>query len=145
MEPLIALVVGVVSARLVGLAGLDALDGWDPALRVGVALMFLLTTYAHFGPPLRAQLVEMVPPSLPRRATLVTVTGVLELAGAVGVLIPATAPWAAAGLVLLMVAMFPANVSAARRELGRGHALGPRTALQVVFIAATAAIIPATL
>ncbi|NGN62797.1 hypothetical protein G5C51_02625 [Streptomyces sp. A7024] len=45
---------------------------------------------------------------------LVTLTGILELAGAVGVLIPATARVTAACLIALMVAMYPANVSAAR-------------------------------
>ena len=43
--------------------------------------MFLLTGIAHFGSR-RAGFVEMVPPRLPRPALLVTVTGVLELAGA---------------------------------------------------------------
>ncbi|MFJ5552167.1 DoxX family protein [Streptomyces sp. NPDC093225] len=138
MEPLIALVVGFLAARLAGVAGVDALDAWQPSLRVGVALMFLLTTFAHFFPKLRAELVAMVPPGLPRPELLVTVTGLLELAGAIGVLVPATAAWAAAGLILMMLAMFPANVSAARRELPGATRLGPRTALQVVFVGATA-------
>ncbi|MFC0507993.1 DoxX family protein [Micromonospora costi] len=144
MAPLIALLAGTVLARLAGLAGFDALDGWSPALRVGLAAMFALTGIAHFAEPRRSGLVAMVPPRLPRPGLLVTVTGVLELAGAAALLIPATARWAAAGLGLLMLAMFPANVSAARRRLtlaGRPVTpLAPRTALQVVFVA-TAAVI----
>ncbi|MFD0784714.1 DoxX family protein, partial [Micromonospora azadirachtae] len=66
------------------------------------------------------------------------------LVGAAALLIPATSRWAAAGLGLLMLAMFPANVSAARRRLSLGGRpvtpLGPRTALQVAFIATAAAI-----
>ncbi|GGX18247.1 hypothetical protein GCM10010353_36770 [Streptomyces chryseus] len=92
MEPLIAFVVGFLAAGLAGLAGVEALDGWHPALRVGVAAMFLLTAFAHFFPPLRATLIAMVPPGLPRPALLVTVTGVLEAAGAAGVLIPVRPP-----------------------------------------------------
>ncbi|WP_067490810.1 DoxX family protein [Actinomadura hibisca] len=138
MEPLIALIVGFVGARIAGYAGVDALDGWHPALRVGVAVMFLLTAFAHFFPKLRASLVEMVPPNLPQPELLVTITGVLEFAGAVGMLIPATAPWAAGCLILLMIVMFPANVSAARRGTEQGTPLGRRTVLQVVFIAAAA-------
>jgi len=42
MAPLIAFVVGTGLAQLVGLVGVDALDGWWPALRVGLALMFVL-------------------------------------------------------------------------------------------------------
>jgi uncharacterized membrane protein len=145
MAPLIALAVGFLGARAVGLAGVDALDGWHPALRVGLALMFLLTTYAHFAPGYRRELIAMVPPGLPRADLLVTATGVLELAGAIGLLIPATAPWAAAGLALLMVAMFPANVSAARRGLTLGGKpvtpVGPRTVEQIAFIGLTLAIL----
>ncbi|MFY1574411.1 DoxX family protein [Verrucosispora sp. WMMD703] len=144
MAPLIALVAGTALARLAGLAGIAALDGWHPALRVGLALMFVMTGMVHFVGPRRQDLIAMVPPRLPRPELLVTVTGVLELAGAVGLLVPATARWAAAGLTLLLLAMFPANVSAARRRLtlaGRPVTpLGVRTALQLVFLAATVAV-----
>ncbi|MFY1685230.1 DoxX family protein [Micromonospora sp. WMMD730] len=138
MVPFIALLAGATVARLAGLAGVDALDGWHPALRVGLALLFVMTGFAHFAAPRREDLIAMVPPRLPRPAMLVTVTGVLELAGAVGLLIPATARPSAAGLALLMVAMFPANVSAARRRLtlaGRPVTpLGTRTAMQILYV-----------
>ncbi|MFE9191445.1 DoxX family membrane protein [Micromonospora sp. NPDC007208] len=144
MAPLIALIVGTALARLTGLAGVSALDDWISALRVGLAVMFTLTAVAHFAGQRRADLIAMVPPGLPRPDLLVTVTGVLELVGAVGLLVPATARVAAAGLGLLMLAMFPANVSAARRELtlaGRPVTpLGQRTALQIVFVAAATVI-----
>jgi hypothetical protein len=45
--------------------------------------MFVLTGVAHFVGK-RAELVAMVPPFLPAPELLVTVTGVLELTGAVG-------------------------------------------------------------
>ncbi|MFY1619315.1 DoxX family protein [Micromonospora sp. WMMD736] len=144
MAPLIALIVGSALARLAGLAGITALDGWHPALRVGLALMFAVTGIAHFVGRRRVDLIAMVPPRLPRPDPLVTLTGVLELAGAVGLLIPTTARLAAAGLGLLMLVMFPANVSAARRRLtlaGRPVTpLGQRTILQLVFVATAAAI-----
>ncbi|MEU4336606.1 DoxX family membrane protein [Micromonospora lupini] len=144
MAPLIALIVGAALARLAGLAGVAALDGWHPALRVGLALLFVVTGLAHFAGRRRADLIAMVPPSLPRPDALVTLTGVLELVGAVGLLIPATARLAAAGLGLLLLAMFPANVSAARRRLTLGGRpvtpLPQRTVLQIVFLATAAAI-----
>jgi uncharacterized membrane protein len=144
MAPLIALVVGTALARLAGLVGAAALDGWHPALRVGLALMFVVTGVAHFAPAYRRDMIAMVPPALPRPDLLVAVTGVLELVGAVGLLVPATARWAAAGLALLMLAMFPANVSAARRRLTLGGKpvtpLGPRTVEQILFVGVAAAI-----
>ncbi|WCN82294.1 DoxX family protein [Micromonospora sp. LH3U1] len=144
MAPLIALLLGTALAHLAGLAGVSALDGWHPALRVGLAVMFTLTAVAHFAGQRRADLIAMVPPRLPRPDLLVTLTGVLELVGAIGLLVPTTARVSAAGLGLLMLAMFPANVSAARRRLTlAGSAvtpLGQRTVLQIVFVATAAAI-----
>ncbi len=144
MAPLIAVVVGFALARLIGWGAVDALDGWYPALRVGLALMFVLTGLAHFAGKRRADLVAMVPPALPRPDLLVAVTGVLELAGVAGLLIPATAPLTATGLALLMVAMFPANHSAARRGLTLGGKpvtpLLPRAVLQVLFVTAAVSV-----
>jgi uncharacterized membrane protein len=64
---------------------------------------------------MRKDLIAMVPPGLPRPDLLVFFTGVLELAGAIGLLFEPTRYWAACGLILLMATMLPANVSAARR------------------------------
>jgi uncharacterized membrane protein len=143
MAPLIALTGGWLVARLVGLLGVAALDGWQPALRIALALMFVLTGTAHFSRKRRGDLIRMVPPAFPRPDLLVTITGGLELAGAVGLLIPATARLAAVCLAVLMLAMFPANVYAARRGLELGGRpvtpLGPRTLLQAVFVGAAVA------
>ncbi|GLV87721.1 hypothetical protein Slala03_74100 [Streptomyces lavendulae subsp. lavendulae] len=137
MAPVIVLVVGWILARLAGLLGLSVLDGWQPALCVALALMFTLTGVAHFTGR-RAEMIAMVPPALPRPDLLVTATGLLELAGAVGLLIPATRPLAAIALTVLLLAMFPANVHAARSELTLDGKpvmpLIPRTLLQVVFV-----------
>jgi uncharacterized membrane protein len=144
MAPLVALIGGTGLARLIGWVGVDAVDSRWAALRVGLALMFVLTGAAHFGLGRRADLIAMVPPKLPRPDLLVTVTGALELAGAVGLLIPTTARVAAACLALLMVLMFPANVSAARRGLRLGGRpvtpLAARTPMQLLFIGAAVAV-----
>ncbi|MED7952369.1 MULTISPECIES: DoxX family protein [unclassified Streptomyces] len=143
MAPLIALVGGFAVLRLLGLIAVDGLDAWQPAVRGALALMFVTTGVPHFVPSWRRQFVAMVPPALPAPALLVTVTGVLELAGAAGLLVPPLAPFAAAGLALLMLAMFPANVHAARHRLTlAGRPVTPlpaRTALQVLFVAAAVA------
>ncbi|WP_232666003.1 DoxX family protein [Pseudonocardia sp. TRM90224] len=144
MAPLVALV--VVTAVLLGLGalGVRPLRSWSTALRGGLAAMFLLTGGAHFI-GMRAELIAMVPPVLPAPELLVTVTGVLELAGAVGLLVPRTARAAAACLTALLVVMFPANVYALLNGIGVASdpfdALVPRTILQVVFVAATVAVV----
>ncbi|MFI6476688.1 hypothetical protein ACIBH1_02075 [Nonomuraea sp. NPDC050663] len=141
MAPLVSLIGGFIVLRLIGLAGVDALDGWQPALRGGLALMFTVTASAHFVPAMRRDLIAMVPPSLPAPGLLVTVTGVLELAGAVGLLIERTATAAAIALAVLMVVMFPANVSAARRQvtlLGKPATPIVRRSIEQVFYIAAA-------
>ncbi len=54
--------------------------------------------------------VAVMPPYLPAPYALVLVSGFFEIAGGVGLLIPALRQWAAWGLVALLVAVFPANV-----------------------------------
>jgi uncharacterized membrane protein len=137
MVPLIVLTGVFVVCLALGAAGVTALD-WNLSLRIALAAMFSLTASAHWG-RMRKDLVAMVPPVFPRPDLLVTLTGILELLGAVGLLYPRTIKFAAIGLALLMVAMFPANVYAARNRLTlRGRpatSLAPRTAMQVLFIA----------
>ena len=81
----------------------------------------------------------MVPPSFPNPRALVFVTGLLEIAGAIGLLVPSTRRLAAGGLALLLILLFPANVSAARRRLSlRGKPVTPlafRLPIQLLFLA----------
>jgi uncharacterized membrane protein len=142
VEPLIALVGVTLALRTAGAVGVRRLRLWPVALRGGLATMFVLTGMAHFV-GLRAELVSMVPPALPNPGLLVTVTGLLELAGAVGLLLPRTAPWAAGGLTALLVGLFPANVYAALNGITTSpeDALVPGTLMQLVFLAATVAVL----
>jgi uncharacterized membrane protein len=118
--------------------------GWWTALRVGLAAMFLLTASAHWGKR-RDDLIRMVPAALPRPDLLVTVTGICEILGAVGLLISRVAPVAALGLTLLLIALFPANVRAARQAIAIGGRpatpLLTRAVIQIVFLTATIAVI----
>jgi len=57
---------------------------------------------------------QIVPPDLGDPATLVWVSGVAEVAGGVGVLLPRTRRLAGFGLIALLAAVFPANVHMAR-------------------------------
>lgn len=101
--------------------------------------MFLFTTSAHWGKR-RLDLIRMVPAAFPRPDRIVTITGLLEILGAIRLLLPATLGAAAACLVVLLLVMFPANVRAARQNLTIGGkpatGLALRTILQVAFIVA---------
>ena len=103
-------------------------------LRVVVALPLVVSGTAHF---MRTALfATIVPPIFPFRPQLVLLTGALELAGALGLFLPAFSRAASLCLALLMVAIFPANVYAANQTVGGLHmpSVPVRTAMQVVYI-----------
>src|SRR3984957_14056486 len=143
MAPLIVLLTGSMAARIAGWLGGDYGDTWVKAIAVGLSAMFVLTGGAHFAPPPRGGPVAIVPPPLPAPGLLVSFTGVLELLGAVGLLVPATRIAAAVCLLLLMLAMFPANVYAARMPnppKSMTTRLPLRTAEEIVYLAAAVVV-----
>src|SRR5688572_17610055 len=137
MAPLIVLVIVTLLARLAGALGVSALRNWPAATRAGLAVMFWFTAAAHFN-SMRADLVRLVPPGVPNPELMVTLTGVCEVLGGVGLLIPRTRRAAAAALIVFLIAVLPANIHAAREQLTMGGAaataLWPRVALQLLFI-----------
>jgi uncharacterized membrane protein len=134
-----SLVLGTLAARLIGWLGVDYVDSWPQAVAVGLAVMFVMTGVAHFVPAMRRDMIAIVPPRLPAPGLLVTITGVLELLGAAGLLYPPTRVAAAVCLFVLMLAMFPANVYAARMPnppKSMTSRLDVRTAEEIVFLSA---------
>jgi uncharacterized membrane protein len=73
-----------------------------------VVLWFLIGGIAHFT----ATDIEMriVPPAIPWPRAAVLLSGVFELLGAAGILIPATRRAAGIGLFFLTIAVTPANI-----------------------------------
>jgi len=138
MAPLILLVILVVVFWLAGRAGIAVFQDPSFVLRAALGFMFLFTASAHWGRR-RPDLIRMVPPQLPHPHLLVTVTGILEILGAIGLFVPRTARAASICLALLLLALFPANIRAARQNLtiGGQHVLSwpIRGAIQLVFIA----------
>src|SRR5262244_3832733 len=114
MQVLAVLFGALLLYRVLGALGASVFATWLASARFALATMFVFTAISHFA-PMRRDLIAMVPPRLPRPDLLVFATGVLELAGAAGLLIEASRFWAAGGLILLMAVMRPANISAARR------------------------------
>jgi uncharacterized membrane protein len=83
--------------------------------------------------------VAIVPAALPAPLALVLVSGVFEILGGVGLLVPRTRRAASIGLVLLYVAVFPANINMIV-DARASHGVAPwllwaRLPLQAVFIA----------
>jgi uncharacterized membrane protein len=104
-------------------------------LRWLLGVFFVVAGIGHFVAP-RFYLAIM-PPALPWPLALIYVSGVAEILGGLGVLIPTTRKLAGWGLILLLIAVFPANLYAARHGLGSipSWVLWARLPFQLVFIA----------
>src|SRR5260370_928936 len=128
MQPLVALTVLFAAFTILGRLAIPLSFGWHTALRLSLGGIFLLTASAHWGRR-RPDLIRMVPPALPRPDLLVTLTGVCEILGAIGLMMPSVAPYSALALSLSLLARFPANVQAAPRAPCHrgtaGHPPGP--------------------
>jgi uncharacterized membrane protein len=89
----------------------EARPGRRSWLALGVA--FVGAGVNHFVMPRAYE--RIVPPSMKDRAqSLVAVSGVAEIAGGLGVLLPWTRRPAGLGLIALLAAVFPANLYMAR-------------------------------
>lgn len=137
MAPLIVLAATALLARLSGQFGVAHLRDWAASTRVGLAVMLCFTAAAHFT-SMRADMVAMVPPGVPNPEFMVTFTGICEILGAVGLLVPRTRRVAAVALIVFLLAVLPANIHAAQAGVTLRGApatpIVPRVALQVLFI-----------
>jgi uncharacterized membrane protein len=86
--------------------------------RILTALFFIAAGVAHFANP--QPFVGIVPPFLPRPLELVWISGVFEIAGGIGLLIPFLRRWAGIGLIALLIAVYPANIYMAINDVPFG-------------------------
>lgn len=111
-------------------------------VRILLAAVFVGMGVAHFRPGPGRVMAKMIPPAMRwtgamRPEVLVALTGVCEIAGGIGLLIPATRVLAAVLLAVFLVAVFPANAYAARHpeRFGRlATPLVPRLIGQIALI-----------
>lgn len=77
------------------------------AAKLGITILFLATGVAHFI--VTRPMSQMIPPPIPFKTAIVYITGVLEIAGAIGIWtrLERQAAW---GLMLLVISIFPANI-----------------------------------
>ncbi|MEV6559704.1 hypothetical protein AB0M22_28560 [Nocardia sp. NPDC051756] len=121
METLILLVVVLFGLRLAGTLGARRFTPWPTCAAYALALMLIITGTTHFIPaaftdtpiPTHADFVAMVPPFVPFPGLMVYATGLLELAGAAGLLRTRTRRWSGLSLSALFVLLIPANIYAA--------------------------------
>jgi uncharacterized membrane protein len=105
-------------------------------LRRLAAIFFVVAGTFHFLKP--EMYLQIMPPYFPAPQLLVAVSGIAEIAGGIGLLIPRLRRAAGWGLIALLFAVFPANIYMVQHS-ERFHfapwILWARLPLQVVFIA----------
>lgn len=121
-------------------AGVSLWSSWQDASRWGIAVMLLFAASAHFN-SMRHELAQMIPPPLPNPPLIVRLTGLCEIIGAVGLVIPATQRIAALCIIAFFLVVLPANIYGAtmKSTLG-GRPVTPlwlRLPMQAIFIGLT--------
>lgn len=84
-----------------------------------MAIFYILAGVMHFVAP--EFYLQIMPPYMPWHLELVYVSGLIEIALGVLLLVPATRVAAAWGIVLLLIAIFPANLHAATANVQFAH------------------------
>ena len=106
-----------------------------------MSAMLLFTAIAHFA--FTKGMIMMIPDLIPFKKGMVYFTGVIEIAAAVGVLIPGLQVLTGWLLILFFLLLLPANINAAIRHIDyqKGSFEGPgakylwfRVPLQILFI-----------
>jgi uncharacterized membrane protein len=137
MLVLVILVASILVFRGLGFAGAPAFASWSADVRDGLAVMLLFTSSAHFT-PMKEDLIRMTPRWVPWPRAMVFFTGLCEMAGAIGLVIPTTRRAAGIALILFFIAVLPANIHAARAGITlRGRPATPlwlRLPMQILFI-----------
>ena len=121
-------------------------DALQDALRWLLAAAFVGMGILHFVPSVVRTMAAMIPPALrrpglPSPRALVYVTGLCEIAGGIGLLVPGLRPAAGFALIVFLVAVFPANAHAAQHPERFGRVavpFWPRFAGQLVLVALVA-------
>ena len=106
--------------------------------RLILALAFLTAGVLHLLIP--APFIDITPEWVPMKPVVIAATGMVEIAGAIGLLLPRWRRAAGVGLALYAVCVFPANIHHAVIDLDRAQPLlgwayhGPRLLFQPVIV-----------
>ena len=140
MVVLFVLLISLLLYRAIGALGVAPLATWAGATRCALATMLVFTASAHFT-KMKNDLVRMVPDWIPQPMALIYFTGVCEIAGAVGLVLPYLRQATGIALIVFFILVFPANVKAARTGVAVGSKrptpLWLRTLMQMLFITLT--------
>lgn len=140
MKPLLVLI----SVFLISLVSIILLSGdynFALAARIAMSAMLLFTAIAHFV--FAKGMSMMLPDFIPYKTAVIWLTGFIEIAAAIGLLIPQIRIITAWLLIVFLILILPANIYAATKQIdyqkgtfdGNGTTyLYFRIPLQILFI-----------
>ena len=140
MKPLIVLLVAFVIS-LVILRLVNGEMDYTLAGRIAMSVMLLFTSIAHFT--FTKGMAMMLPPFIPFKTGIVYLTGLIEIAAAIGLLIPHFREFTGWVLIIFFILLLPANIYAALKHIDYEKAnfegknlnyLWFRIPLQIIFI-----------
>ena len=114
MKPLIVLIV-VFLLALMGTIVIDRDIDYFFSGRLAMAAMLLFTSIGHFKFP--EGMSMMMPPFIPSRKLVVYITGFIEIAAAVALMIPSATKSTGWFLIAFFVVLLPANIYAASKRV----------------------------
>lgn len=96
---------------------------FDPTIhRYLIGSLFILAGIMHFMKP--EFFLRIMPDYLPWHKPLVLISGFFEIIGGIGLMLPSFQTVASWGLILLLLAVFPANIEMFRKYY-RKHGFSP--------------------
>lgn len=98
--------------------GINPLKTFKDSAAVATGLTFIFTGVTHFLTP--DTYMKLMPPFIPAPMAMIYISGFFEILGGIGLLLPQTRRYAAYGLILLLLAVFPANIYVALNNVQLG-------------------------
>lgn len=118
MAIFILILVSAVLLQVAAYAGLNSRKSFKVNAAYATGAAFILTGISHFVFP--EKFMQMMPEFLPFPRLLIYLSGFLEIVGGLGLLINRTRKISASGLVILLLAVFPANIYVALNNIQLG-------------------------
>lgn len=105
---------------------------------ITAAISYMVVGVLHFTH--EAFFVSMMPPYLPLHVELVWMSGVFEILGGIGLLVPKTRRFSSFGIIALLFAVYPANIHMMLHPDQFSHVASPailyaRMPFQFIFMA----------
>ena len=98
--------------------GISSLESFKNRARIGTGMTFVFAGISHFIFP--GTFIKLMPPFIPAPLLMVYVSGVFEMLGGIGLIVSKTKRFASYGLILLLLAVYPANIYVAWENIQLG-------------------------